>query len=141
MITGTTSNSRLNELKKYEITNIFSQQYYDNGSLSNDGVDFLNSTSGISVTYYIGGIKYIDNVSAQTTTFYYTPEIEFNDNFYYKNLNLENVIGNPKINDDVFIDRQELSVFDLNYKLEFIRNLTDLNTYAGGKFFNIVNNI
>jgi len=49
-------------------------------------------------------------------------------------------VSNPKINDDVFIVRQELSAFDSNYKLEFIRNLVDLTSYAGGNFFNIVNN-
>lgn len=143
MITGTTKNSRLNELKKYKITNVFSEKYVGNGSYVNDGVDFNNSISGITVVYYIGGIKYIDNVSASTTTFYYTP-ISENSSFtnlpYYKNPDKNYIVTNPKINDDVFIVRQELSAFDSNYRLEFIRNLVDLTSYAGGKFFNIVNN-
>jgi hypothetical protein len=52
----------------------------------------------------------------------------------------ENIISNPKINDDVFITRQELSAFEKNYRLEYIRNLVDLETYAGGNYFNIINN-
>lgn len=59
---------------------------------------------------------------------------------YYKDPNKENIVSYPKINDDVFIIRQELSAFDKNYRLEFIKNLVDLETYASGKFFNIVNN-
>jgi hypothetical protein len=33
-----------------------------------------------------------------------------------------------------------LSAFDQNYRLEYIQSLVDLTTYAGGNFFNIVNN-
>ena len=57
-----------------------------------------------------------------------------------KEVNKKNIISNPKINDDVFISRQQLSAFDKNYRLEYINNLSDLETYAGGNFFNIVNN-
>jgi hypothetical protein len=55
-------------------------------------------------------------------------------------MNKENIISNPEIYDDVFIIRQEISAFDGNYRLEYIQNLIDLETYAGGNFFNIVNN-
>jgi hypothetical protein len=55
-------------------------------------------------------------------------------------MNKENIISNPKIYNDVFIVRQEVSAFDGNYRLEYIRTLVDLTTYAGGNFFNIVNN-
>ena len=68
MITGTTKNSRLNELKKYKITNIFSEKYIGNGSYVNDGVDFNNSISGVTVVYYIGGIKFVDNEANSITT-------------------------------------------------------------------------
>jgi len=143
MITGSTNNSRLIELKKYKITDDFSEQYFGSGSLSTNGVDYINSISGISVTYYINGIKYIDNVTGKTTTFYYEPQNDsnkFTNNYYYKDPNKENIIASPKIKDDVFIERQQLSAFDDNYKLQFIKNLVELSTYAGGKYFNIVNN-
>jgi len=145
LVTGTTSNSRLLELKKYAINVPFSQQYVSSGSLSVDGVDYPNSVSGITMTYYIGGIKFIDNISAVTTTFSSIAQgtgntNNFINNFYYKNPNKSKIISNPKINDDVFIIRQELSAFDKNYRLEYIKNMVDLTTYAGGKYFNIINN-
>lgn len=138
--------SRLNELKKYVINVSFLQQYISGGTYVNDGVDYTNSTSGISVTYYLGGIRYIDLLTGYTsgTTFNFTGLGLLNPNFinvpYYKDPNKENIISNPKINDDVFITRQELSAFEKNYRLEYIRNLVDLETYAGGNYFNIINN-
>jgi hypothetical protein len=144
MVTGTTIYSRLAELKKYAVNVPFNQQYVGGGSLSVDGVDFANSTSGNSVTYYIGGIKYIDNITAVTTTYRVAAQgsssADFVNTPYYYDPEKENIISNPKVNNDVFIIRQELSAFDKNYRLEYIRSLVDLTTYAGGKFFNIVNN-
>lgn len=146
LVTGTTKNSRLVELKKYLITDVFTEQYVCGGSVLSDGVDYTNSISGVCVTYYIGGIKFIDIAATSATTFCVssTSSIPDNPNFidepYYKDPNKENIISNPKINDDVFIDRQEMSAFDNNYKLRYICTLIDLNTYAGGKYFNIVNN-
>jgi hypothetical protein len=144
IVTGSTLNSRLNELKKYKITNVFNEKYIGYGSYANDGVDFNNSVSGVSITYYIGGIKFIDTAATSATTFYFTRQgynsPDFINTKYYKDPNESNIVSSPKINDDVFIIRQELSAFDSNYRLEFIRNLVDLTSYAGGKFFNIVNN-
>lgn len=142
MVTGTTDNSRLAELKKYVIGVPFNQQYVSGGTWTTDGVDFTESVSGVSITYYLGGIKYVDNVDTIITTFSFTPNNTYNfvDESYIKNPNKEKIISNPKINDDVFIVREDLSAFDKNYRLEYIRNLVDLTTYAGGKYFNIVNN-
>lgn len=144
MITGRTNNSRLVELRKYTITNDFTKQYVSNGSWTNDGVDFNNSVSGVSVVYYIGGIKYIDETQdgVTTTKFSLTPNNEpnFINKVYFKNPNKSKIISNPKIIDDVFISRSDLSAYDKNYRLEFIENLSDLITYAGGNYFKIVNN-
>jgi len=80
----------------------------------------------------------------ETTTFEYTPVGTNSPDFinvpYYKNVNKEKIISNPKIFNDVFIVRTEQSAFDKNYRLEYIKTLIDLTTYAGGKFFNIINN-
>lgn len=136
--------SRLSELKKYVITNVFTEQYVGGGSVLIDGVDFGASTGGI-IVYYLGGIKFID-ISGQTTgtTFSFTTLGVTSPNFInapiYKDPMKENIISNPKIDDDVFIIRQQLSAFENNYRLENIRNLVELTSYAGGKYFNIVNN-
>ena len=144
MVTGTT-NSRLRELEKYMVNPAFTQKYISGGDYLHDGVDYNISTNN-NITYYLGGIKYKDIVVSgiTTTTFSNEPQGYENDNFirtsYYKNPNKENIISNPRINNDVFINRQEISAFDKNYRLEFIRNLVDLETYAGGNFFKIVKN-
>jgi len=144
MVTGTTNTSRLSELRKYSTATGFTKQYFSGGTYSTDGVDYLTSISGVSITYYLGGIKYIDDVANEITTFIYAPSGTSSPDFinapYYKDPKKENIISNPKINDDVFIVRQELSAFENNYRLEHIRNLSELLTYAGGKYFNIVSN-
>jgi len=144
MITGSTNNSRLNELRKYTVTSNFADQYVGGGSWTSDGVDYGVSSAIEYVTYYIGGIKYIDEtlIDGTTTTFEYNANNNGNflDEQYIKNPNKEKIISNPKINDDVFITRGEQSAFNKNYRLEFVENLVDLTTYAGGKYFNIINN-
>lgn len=144
-VTGCSS-SRLTELRKYTITNVFTQQYISGGTYLTDGVDYNHSVSGVSITYFLGGIKYVDLLTGFTsgTTFSFTGQGLYNPVFInkpiYKDMNKENIISNPEIANDVFIDRQEISAFDQNYRLEYIGSLVDLTTYAGGGFFNIVNN-
>jgi hypothetical protein len=146
VITGS-SNSRLSELKKYTITNVFSNQYFTNGSVSNDGIDLTNSIQNQLIIYYIGGIQYTDTIiSGITTTTFMFNGLGLNSPDFIsgasiiKDYNKDDIISYPQINNDVFIVRQDLSAFELNYKLEFIKKLIDLETYAGGKFFNVVNN-
>lgn len=109
-------------------------------------MDFINSISGVSVIYFIGGIRYVDTFTgtSATTTFDFTTvgilSPAFINKPIYKDPKKENIISNPKITSDVFIIRQELSAFENNYKLEHIRTLNELETYAGGKYFNIVKN-
>lgn len=147
MITGTTDNSRLNELRKYTVTPNFTEQYVGGGGVFNDGVNYYLSPSIEYVVYFIGGIRYIDEtlIDGVTTTFTVfnaqgTSSPDFIDESYIKNPNKEKIISNPKIFDDVFITRGEQSAFNKNYRLEFVGNLVDLTTYAGGKYFNIINN-
>jgi hypothetical protein len=144
MITGVTNNSRLIELKKYVVGVPFARQYKGYGSWNVDGVDYDNSPSENHAIYYLGGIQFTDikNDNIVTTIFAYN--MNNDNNFintpYYKNSNKDKIISNPKINDDVFISRNGLSAFGDNYKFEFIKNLNDLTTYAGGKYFNVINN-
>lgn len=150
IITGE-STSRLSELKKYTITSDFYSGYRQSIGLLVDGVNVDQSTfdgnSGI-IKYYIDGITYydiIDENGNKRTTFsfigqgYTSPD--FINSPIYKDPNKYNLVSNPKVADDVFIIRQQVSAFDKNYKLNYVRNLSDLTTYAGGRFFNIVNNI
>ena len=138
--------SRLLELQKYTASSAFTAQYFSGGTYTVDGVDYPNSHSGISITYYLGGIKYVDLLTGSTTgsTFSFTTQGYLNPNFInkpiYQDPNKENIISNPKISNDVFIIRQEIPAFDGNYRLEYIRKLVDLETYAAGKFFNVINN-
>ncbi len=142
IVTGT-STSRLSELRKYTTTENFADQYVNNGSIYADGVDYINSPSTSNISYYIGGIKYNDVVgtTGTSTTFSFAgqnfPESNFENKPIYQNPNKENIVSAPKINDDVFITRQELSVLDGNYRMEYMERLVDIETYASGKFFNI----
>lgn len=146
MIVTGSSSSRLSELRKYTITNVFANQYISGGNNTTDGVDYPNSVSGESVVYYLGGIQYLDTLIEPNigTTFSFTASGTSSADFIhapiYKDPKKENIISNPKIDDDVFIIRQELSVFEKNYRLEYIKNLIELTTYAGGNYFNIINN-
>lgn len=147
-VTGT-STSRLSELRKYTVTQVFADMYVNRNITGSDGVDYYVSISGERIIYYLGDIRYVDTIASGITTgtvfsFETTLVIDnpqFDEYPIYKNLTKENIVSSPKINDDVFIVRQELSAFDGNYKLEFIKNLVQLESFAGGNFFNIVNNI
>lgn len=145
MVTGVT-NSRLSELRKYTISGTIADIYITGGGVTVDGVNLIE-TSTNNIVYYLGGVKYLDatnSTGGTRTTFSYEAEGLDNANFItrypYKDPNKENIIAYPKIDNDVFISRQEISAFEKNYKLEFIDNLIDLETYAGGSYFNVVKN-
>ena len=147
-ITGNCT-TRLYELQKFTHSTVFTDEYFSGGTFTNNGVDYNVSIENKSITYYLNGIMYVDTITSSgttgtTTTFgfygqgYSSPD--FINTPVVKLFIKDNIISNPKINDDVFIDRQQLSVFEQNYNLEFIRKLVDLETYASGKYFNIVKN-
>jgi len=152
MITGTTDNSRLIELRTYSQSTSLSQQYVLSTNVNVDGVNpWLSqyTTFPYTIIYYLGGITFTDIVESGltsiSTTFRYTAQGISEPNFitgetYIKNPDKSKIISNPKIFDDVFIIRDNLSAFNKNYRLEYVRNLVDLTTYAGGKYFNIINN-
>ena len=146
MIVTGTSASRLSELRKYTVTPVFTDQYVSGGSWTTDGVDYPNSPDIEDVIYYLNGIRYNDItlIDGTTTTFNFIAQGTSNPVFIegpiYKDPKKDNIISNPKIDDDVFIIRQALSVQEQNYRLQYITNLVELTTYAGGNFYNIVNN-
>jgi hypothetical protein len=145
-VTGTTY-SRLNELEKYAVNSTYENKYISNGSTVSDGVDYNASVRNNCYVYYINGMEYIDIISNESvvcTTYSFIAQGTNSPDFIsapiFKNPDKEKIVSNPKIDDDVFIVRQEVSAFDKNYRLEFVRNLLDLETYAGGKYFNIIQN-
>lgn len=144
-ITGT-STSRLAEIKKYKTSGDIYEQHLSSTGSANDGIN--KQLSNLSkIVYYVGGITYIDTINedgTSTTTFSFVGKGYNSSNFIneriIKDPNKHNLVQYPKIQNDVFIDRQQLSVFDKNYKLKEINELIDLLTYAGGRYFNIVSN-
>ena len=118
MVTGTTNTSRLNELRKYTTSNIFANQYISGGSFANDGVDYLTSVSGVSVTYYLGGIKYIDDVASEITTFIYAPSGTSSPDFinapYYKDPKKENIINKFAIFINISLSNDDSSTLNFN---------------------------
>jgi len=148
MITGTTNNSRLGELRKYVVSGNFVDLYIQSFSSISDGLNpILSQVSQYPYTimYYIGSVIYTDIIQSDgtsVTSFKYQPNnnSSFINHGIIKNPNMSGIINNPKIIDDVFIIRDNLSALDKNYRLEYIGNLSELTTYAGGKYFNIINN-
>lgn len=146
MIVTGESASRLSELRKYTVSTVFANQYIDGGSWTSDGVDYPNSPTIEDVVYYLSGIRYNDVtlIDGTTTTFSFTAQGTSNPIFInapvYKDPKKDNIISLPKIDDDVFIIRQALSVQEQNFRLQYITNLVELTTYAGGNYYNIVNN-
>lgn len=149
IVTGTCE-SRLLEIKKYAVNGGLNVQYFTSNSINIDGLDLSLTTTGSTAstyTYYIGGIKYIDTITPDlTTTTFEFVSLGYNDpnNFEYQHIiklnSKENMIENPQVNSDVFIVRQQQSVFEKNYRLRGIGSLNDIISYAGGNYFTIYNN-
>ena len=147
MVTGLTP-SKLTELKKYRITGALSERYFTGGTLTSDGIVVSSSTDNVVINYFIGGIKYTDFFDDEgnydRTEFSFeaqgTNSPDFIDGRLIKDSAKENIIGMPEVDNDVFIIRQSLSVFENQYRLRAISNLSELNFYAGGSNFNIISN-
>lgn len=143
-ITGT-CRSRLSELKKFSQNSNPIDNYKQSSTPANDGVNKTLSNNNKTV-YYIGGITFTDQIirGEEVTRFSFIKtqinSSDFVNKPIYKDPNKWNMISQPKVDDDVFIIRQQISAFNDNYKLEFINNLNELTNYAGGNYFNIVNN-
>jgi len=139
IITGT-CDSRLYELEKYGFNNNINEKYKMGGTINIDGVSLIETDK---ITYYINGIKYVDHILDEKITYYSFLSTQYDDNFinnYYVKLpHMENY-NEFRIENNVNIERQNISAFDGNNRLEFLNNLVQLTTYGGGKVFNIENN-
>lgn len=144
LVTGTSS-SRLSELKKFSTSGTLSDLYFTSTDPNlGDGVNTSLTMTATTWTYYIGGITYVDNVASNITTFSFMSDGYNSPN--YVNLPIikdeakQNIIDVPEIDNNVFIVRQSLPVYQNIYRLQDIRTLSDLEKYAGGAKFNIVTN-
>jgi len=147
--TGTTSvnrvtgytDSRLIELEKYTISDEIFQKYVLSGTSSSDGVVYNDST-GSTISYWIGGINYVD-YSATTIFTYFSSGLtalnSYSTNIVVEDKNV-NLTDDSKVDSDIDVDRQSISVFENHYRIATATNLNDLINYAGGSFFNIINN-
>jgi len=147
-VSGVTS-SRLNELRKFSTTGTLSQLYFTSTDPATDGVDTGLTTTGVTAStyvYYVGGITYQDDVVLNETTSIFSFESSgytspvFVNLPYIKDERRQNIISKPLVSSDVFIIRDELSAFQDNYRLKDVGNLTELTYYAGGAYFNIIEN-
>lgn len=157
-VTGTTgyttvtgvSSSRLDELRKYSTTGDLSKQFFTSTSSVSDGLNTGLTSTGLTAStyvYYIGGITYTDTIidDVITTTFTFQSlghwnRSNFDNGTIIKDFTKNNVVAVPEVKDDVFIIRQETSIFENQYRLKAITNISDLTYYGGGSHFNIVNN-
>ena len=148
-VTGTTTSSRLSELRKFSTSGTLSQLYFTSTDSSSDGVNTGLTTTGVTAStyvYYLSCITYLDQVTTGTTetSFSFVSSGYSSPVFvnlpYIKNENEQNIISRPLVDNDVFIIRDENSAFENNYRLRDIGNLTELTYYAGGAHFNIVEN-
>jgi hypothetical protein len=128
--------SRLNEITKYGFgNNLLSDKYHVyNGS--NNGV-ILNKSNNNVITYKIDNIEFEDNLLTNQTNFLIkTNKIEdikekvlFLDDKYYSYIDI-------KINNNLLIDRQSISILQEHYRLNGVNNIKDFEFYGNG-YFNI----
>lgn len=143
------SGTRLDELRKYAVTGGLSTLYIIKTGTTDNGLVLSATTTGTTAstyTYFIGMIKYIDQIQYDITT----TSFEFMATGYsssnFDNLRIikleskQNMVENPQVNADVFIERQQQPVFEKNYRLRGIGSLSDIISYAGGNYFTIYNN-
>ena len=135
--------SRLSELEKFTRSTDISVKYKTTVNEDNDGVVLSATSANTQYTYYIGGVRYVDNISANTSYFSFIREISNIDyiNYpYYKDESKQNIIAKPKIINDINIERQAPTIMDSFYRIKDINILNDIEYYGGGSYFNVIVN-
>lgn len=147
MITGVTSH-KLDVISKYSKSNPF--QVGVNG-VTNIEYDPVITTAITKIYYTIGDINYetiytpIKTVyprisEVHPTTFKTTVSgYDFDDYFSIKEEAKMGLVFPPKVNNELFIERMSVSVFERHSRLSEIKTLDDLINYRNG-YYNIVEN-
>jgi hypothetical protein len=165
LITGTTKH-RLDLIKSYDPNNPYkigtvkpgvtvnNVVYNPNGSLSY--VEY--NIEGISYTTYLDRFNEVEKVERKfinksqygegvvetkiekyPTTFSFTPTLIDDDDYYdFKNEAEMGVVFEPKIEEEIFIERHQENIIEKHSRLSEIRTMGKLETYRNG-FYNIVN--
>ena len=142
MISGFTSD-KLDLIRTYSVTNPY--QIGING-VTNITYDPTNLTAVTSVAYSIGNINYVTTFPRLTTRFYtnssgydFEPYIVFpnkQNTFDIKEEAKMGLVFPPKVSNELFIERQELAVFERFSRFSEITNLESLVTYRNG-YYNV----
>lgn len=133
--------SRLEELRLYTFSDIFEDKYIIYDGVVKHGV-VLSETNNDKITYYIDGILFVDDLIWKTTE--YTLDFEavemLNNAGIIFDDSLITLVGKPKIKNNINLDRGGFTVNEEVLKLGAAMNLYDLTNYAGGSYYNIINN-
>ena len=139
--------SRLNELRKRAPSGTISDKYFTTTNSLTDGVVVSESNEAIGLfVYYIGGIKYTDQIvdGETVTTFEFTSPgntgSQYQNKPIIKDESKQGVALNSKTDNNVFIIREEIPVFENNYRLKDITGVNEFSFYGGGAYFNVINN-
>lgn len=148
MITGFTTN-KLDLVSTYDKNNLF--QIGVNG-VTNIDYDPTNLTAITKVYYTIGNIDYetvyassdvptvSNNRDDKTTIFKTTMSgYDFDDYFSIKEEAKMGLTFPPKINNELFIERMNVAVFERHSRLSEIKTLEGLIEYRNG-YYNIIEN-
>lgn len=142
MVSGFTS-QKLDLVRTYNINNPY--QIGVNG-VTNITYNPINLTTITSVSYYIGDINYVTELPSLVTRFYtnysgydFEPYINFpnrQNTFDIKEESKMGLVFPPKIVNELFIERMNLSVFERYSRLSEINNMGGLMNYRNG-YYNI----
>ncbi len=135
--------SRLSELEKFSRSSDVSIKYKTTTTSTNDGIVLSATSANTLYTYYIGGVKYVDNIIDDVTYFEFNRiinDIDYVNYPYYKDESKQNIISKPKVVNDINVERQQLAIMDTFYRIKDISNLSDFDYYGGGSYFNLLIN-
>ncbi len=121
-VTGT-ANSRLNEIRSYDINRPFIE-----------GLNGVLNVFDDLVVYQIDGITYRTVISSGATTYTYQTEKSENINCNLLPSMFSDFVEKPRQTNVININRNEQSVLDIHNRINTIKNFSELNSY-GNNFF------
>jgi len=143
IITGHTD-SKLENIRTYSTKSSLFKRYRIVTGSTDNGI-LTAETSGNIITYRIDGITFITTTGTNESTIFSFGSDGITGNTYnykiFKNDKKSSLSENITTTGSVTMDRQELSIFEMVYRLKDISTLRRLTTYGGGKVFNIIKNI
>lgn len=146
MITGYTSH-KLDLVRTYSLTNPY--QIGVNG-VTNITYDPTSLTGITSISYTIDNINYVTNLPSLVTTFFtyysgydFEPYIIFpnkQNTFDIKEEAKMGLVFPPKVNNELFIERMNVAIFERQSRLSEITTLQGLIEYRNG-YYNVTQTV